>query len=204
MKRLLFPVLLLLSLPLYAQDRPKFGVVLSGGGAKGAAHIGVLKAMEEAGLRPDFIAGTSMGSMVGGLYAIGFSADEIEQILLNIDWNLVLSNQVPLNCISFEEKEYYNRYLVEFPIEGYHLKLPSGLYARPNRHKAPGGSIRFGTAFYGTSFAIRAAFGRRFQSLCDHRRQTTIARTPAKQRLPLPNHGRSGGAGRYFGRCANG
>ena len=57
--------------------------------------MGVLKAMEEAGLRPDFIAGTSMGSVVGGLYAIGYSADEIEQILMAMDWDLVLSNQVP-------------------------------------------------------------------------------------------------------------
>ena len=68
--------------------------------------MGVLKAMGEAGLRPDFIAGTSMGSVVGGLYAIGYSADEIEQILMTMDWGLVLSNQVPLNYISFEEKEY--------------------------------------------------------------------------------------------------
>lgn len=89
--------------------------------------MGVLKAMGEAGLRPDFIAGTSMGSVVGGLYAIGYSADEIEQILMAMDWDLVLSNQVPLNYISFEEKEYYNRYLVEFPIEGTSLKLPTGL-----------------------------------------------------------------------------
>ena len=127
MRRILLLFLLCLAFGANAQERPKLGLVLSGGGAKGALHVGVLKAMEEAGLRPDFIAGTSMGSVVGGLYAIGYSADEIEQILMAMDWDLALSNQAPLNYISFEEKEYYNRYLVEFPIEGTSLKLPSGL-----------------------------------------------------------------------------
>jgi len=114
------------SLCLHAQDQ-KIGLVLSGGGAKGIAHIGVLKAMEKAGIRPDYITGTSMGSIVGGLYSIGYSADEIETIVRDMDWNQILSNQVPLNYISFEEKEYYNRYLAEFPFDGYKLKLPSGL-----------------------------------------------------------------------------
>ncbi|MFT6998680.1 MAG: NTE family protein [Cryomorphaceae bacterium] len=117
----LFPFLAL------AQSEPTLGVVLSGGGAKGMAHVGVLKAMEEAGLRPDFIAGTSMGSVVGGLYAIGYSADEIEEIILGIDWNQLLANGVPLNYISFEEKEYYGRYLLEFPVDGIKPKLPTGL-----------------------------------------------------------------------------
>lgn len=110
-----------------AQDHPKIGLVLSGGGAKGIAHIGILRAMEQAGIRPDYITGTSMGSVVGGLYALGYSADEIEEMVREIDWNEILSNNVPLNSISFEEKEYYNRYLVEFPFEGFKLKLPSGL-----------------------------------------------------------------------------
>ena len=69
MPRYLISFLLLFCLSLSAQEQPKLGLVLSGGGAKGLAHVGVLKAMEEAGLRPDFIAGTSMGSIVGGLYA---------------------------------------------------------------------------------------------------------------------------------------
>jgi NTE family protein len=116
-----------LSHQLMAQDQPTLGLVLSGGGAKGIAHVGILKAMEEAGLRPDFIAGTSMGAVVGGLYAIGYSADEIEAIVRKIDWNQVLANGVPLDYISFEEKEYYGRYLLEFPAEGLKLKLPTGL-----------------------------------------------------------------------------
>ncbi len=63
--------------------RPKVGLVLSGGGAKGVAHIGILKAMEEAGLTPDYITGTSMGSIIGGLYSIGYTADELTEIVNN-------------------------------------------------------------------------------------------------------------------------
>ena len=66
-------------------NRPKVGLVLSGGGAKGAAHIGVLKYIEEAGIPIDFIAGTSMGSIVGGMYALGYSSDEIQSIISNLD-----------------------------------------------------------------------------------------------------------------------
>lgn len=108
-------------------NRPKTGLVLSGGGAKGIAHIGIIKAMEKEGLYPDYIAGTSMGSIIGGLYATGYSADQLDTIVRAIDWSLVLSNNIPLNYISYEEKEYYNRYLVEFPIVEGKLKLPSGM-----------------------------------------------------------------------------
>lgn len=117
----------LLNSLVYAQDRPKLGLVLSGGGAKGIAHIGALKAMEEAGLRPDFITGTSMGSVIGSLYALGYSADQIAEMVLDLDWNQVLSNDVPLNYIAFEEKEYYSRYLAGFPIYKGSIALSSGL-----------------------------------------------------------------------------
>ncbi len=108
-------------------DRPKIGLVLSGGGAKGMAHVGVIRAMEKAGIRPDFVVGTSMGSVVGGLYAMGYSADELEQIIRSIDWDLIISNRVSFQNIAFEEKEYYNRYLLEFPIRNGKISLPSGL-----------------------------------------------------------------------------
>ncbi len=108
-------------------DRPKIGLVLSGGGAKGMAHVGVIRAMEKAGIRPDFVVGTSMGSVVGGLYAMGYSSDELEQIIRSIDWDLIISNRVGFETIAFEEKEYYNRYLLEFPIRNGKISLPSGL-----------------------------------------------------------------------------
>ena len=89
-----------------AQDRPKIGLVLSGGGAKGTAHIGVLKEMERAGLYPDYITGTSMGSIVGGLYSIGYSANEIDSIASSMNWSQLLSNTLPLDQIAYEEKPF--------------------------------------------------------------------------------------------------
>ena len=85
-------------------NRPKVGLVLSGGGAKGAAHIGVLKYIEEAGIPIDFIAGTSMGSIVGGMYALGYSSDEIQSIISNLDWNKLISNNVDRTKVSFGRK----------------------------------------------------------------------------------------------------
>jgi NTE family protein len=110
-----------------AQDKPKIGLVLSGGGAKGLAHIGILKSLEEAGITPDYITGTSMGSIMGGLYAIGYSADEIKQIALEADWDRLLSNKSDLNEVVFEEKDYYNRYITELNINGSKFELPKGL-----------------------------------------------------------------------------
>lgn len=103
-------VLMTASIAVYAQDttavkaRPKIGLVLSGGGAKGAAHIGVLKYIEEAGIPIDYIAGTSMGSIVGGLYAMGYSSDEILSIITDVDWDRLISNQVDRQKISYASK----------------------------------------------------------------------------------------------------
>ncbi|MDG1277622.1 MAG: patatin-like phospholipase family protein [Algoriphagus sp.] len=109
------------------QKDTKIGLVLSGGGAKGMAHVGVIRAMEKAGLKADYVVGTSMGSVVGGLYALGYNSDELEQIIKSIDWDLLLSNRVSFESISFEEKEYYNRYLLEFPVVDGEVSFPSGL-----------------------------------------------------------------------------
>lgn len=108
-------------------ERPKIGLVLSGGGAKGIAHVGVLKAMEKEGIRPDYITGTSMGSIIGGLYALGYTADQLDTIIRQIDWGEVLSNNIQLQYIAYEEKEYYNRYLIELPFKDGKPKLPSGV-----------------------------------------------------------------------------
>ena len=81
-------LLLIITPPAFSQDpvssnsRPKIGLVLSGGGAKGAAHIGVIKYLEELEIPIDYIAGTSMGSIVGGMYALGYSSDEILDIII--------------------------------------------------------------------------------------------------------------------------
>lgn len=107
--------------------RPKIGVTLSGGGAKGLAHIGILKAIDSAGLHVDYITGTSMGSIIGSLYAVGYSADSIEKIARNIDWDLLLSNQSSLRSIFMEEKDEYAKYIIELPWVNHRFRLPSGV-----------------------------------------------------------------------------
>src|SRR5437016_2130127 len=107
--------------------RPKIGVTLSGGGAKGLAHIGILKAIDSAGLNVDYLTGTSMGSIIGSLYAIGYSADSIEKITRRIDWDQLLSNQSSLRSIFMEEKDEYSKYIIELPWQKHSFRLPSGL-----------------------------------------------------------------------------
>ena len=131
MKNTLLGLLALLALShLSAQTpdaRPKIGLTLSGGGAKGLAHIGVLKAIDSAGLKIDYITGTSMGSIVGGLYAIGYSADSIEKIARAADWDLLLTNKTSLRSMIMEEKPEYGRYAVELPWVKNKFLLPSGV-----------------------------------------------------------------------------
>ena len=115
-------------------NRPKIGLVLSGGGARGAAHVGVLKVLEENHIPVDVIAGTSFGSIVGGLYAAGYSADELEEILKNIKWQDVLSSQAPRNQRSFRRKQDDQGFLIKFKVgvKNGKLKLPGGLVSTNN------------------------------------------------------------------------
>ncbi|MCP3932714.1 MAG: hypothetical protein GY705_26890 [Bacteroidetes bacterium] len=114
-----------------AQDtlnrRPTIGLTLSGGGAKGIAHIGVLKVLEKAGIQPDYITGTSMGSIIGGFYALGYPADTLEEFILSQNWDRVLSDQIPLNEVIFEEKDFFENHLFEFSFKNFKLQSPSGL-----------------------------------------------------------------------------
>src|ERR1700760_374667 len=107
--------------------RPKIGVVLSGGGAKGLAHIGILKAIDSAGLKVDYITGTSMGSIIGGLYAIGYPADSIEKIARGIDWDLLLSNQSNMRSMIMDEKGEYGRYDIELPWVNHWFRFSTGV-----------------------------------------------------------------------------
>ena len=93
-----------------AHKRPTVAVVLAGGGAKGAAHIGVLKALEEMQIPVDYITGTSMGAYVGGLYATGMSADEIESFIYTVDWNRGYRDRVNRSDRRVRDKEYDDRY----------------------------------------------------------------------------------------------
>lgn len=108
-------------------ERPRIGLVLSGGGAKGLAHIGVLKVLEKHNIPIDYITGTSMGSIVGALYALGYSADAIERIARDINWADIFEGSVNRIDISVEEKDEADRYLLEFPIKNAKVVLPKGL-----------------------------------------------------------------------------
>ena len=107
--------------------RPKIGLTLSGGGAKGLAHIGLLKAIDSVGLTIDYITGTSMGAVVGSLYAAGYSGDEILKIARAIDWNVILTNKSQLKDVRFAEKDDYGKYLVEIPFVKGRFILPRGV-----------------------------------------------------------------------------
>ncbi|RRW40298.1 hypothetical protein EGJ52_22050 [Pseudomonas luteola] len=113
--RYLFLCLLLLlpSLSWSDQAHPKIGLVLSGGAARGLAHIGVLKALEEQGIHVDAIAGTSMGAVIGGLYAAGYKVDEIERIAKEMDWQQVLSDQPPRKDVPFRRKQDDRDFLIK-------------------------------------------------------------------------------------------
>ena len=92
------------------KERVKVGLVLSGGGAKGLAHIGVLKAIEEAGVKIDYIGGTSMGAIVGGLYASGYNATQIDSIFKVSDFDQLLKDYIPRSSKNFYEKENDEQY----------------------------------------------------------------------------------------------
>ncbi|KHT65375.1 hypothetical protein RJ45_01495 [Photobacterium gaetbulicola] len=113
----------------FAEQRPKIGVVLGGGGAKGAAHIGVLKALEDLHIPVDYIAGTSMGAYVGGLYATGMSADEIEALLTSVDWDRGYQDRVMRSDRRVREKQQEDRYQVtsELGFGFWELKAPRGI-----------------------------------------------------------------------------
>ncbi|HYI97402.1 MAG TPA: patatin-like phospholipase family protein [Bryobacteraceae bacterium] len=109
-------------------NRQTVGIALEGGGAKGLAHVGVLQWLEEHHIPVDYIAGTSMGGLIGGLYATGLRPSEIREIVTNIDWNEALAGQTPYEALSFRRKEdlrtYPNR--LELGLRG-GLSVPSGL-----------------------------------------------------------------------------
>ena len=95
---LIFGTLFLINLSGYGQ---KVGLVLSGGGAKGLAHVGVLKTLDSLGVRVDYIAGTSMGAVVGALYASGYTGQQLDSIIRSTNFDLLISDKVPRNSKTF-------------------------------------------------------------------------------------------------------
>ncbi len=106
------------ALPLHAEaiQRKKVALVLSGGGAKGAAHIGAIKVIEEAGIPIDMVVGTSIGAIVGGMYAIGYTPHQLDSLARKLDWELLLSDRVKVMKRSMLEREHSERYLLSVPL----------------------------------------------------------------------------------------
>jgi NTE family protein len=109
--------------------RPRIGLVLSGGGARGAAHVGVLKVLEQLHVPIDAIAGTSMGAVVGGLYASGLSARDIEKIMTSLNWQAAFHDRPPREDLTLRRKQEDENFLVKFPlgVRGHRIVLPKGL-----------------------------------------------------------------------------
>ncbi len=95
--------------------RPRVGIVLSGGGAKGTAHIGALKVIEEAGIPIDIIVGTSMGSIVGGLYAIGYTTEQLDSLVMAQDWKMLLSDKKAAKALDLITREQKSGYILSIP-----------------------------------------------------------------------------------------
>ncbi len=98
------------------ETKPKIALVLSGGGAKGIAHIPLLQTLDSLNIVPDMIIGTSMGSVVGGLYAMGYSGDSIANLTHSLKWGELLGGKTDLNDVSVEEKGEFNKYLIDFDL----------------------------------------------------------------------------------------
>ena len=108
-------------------NRPKIGLVLSGGGAKGFAHIGVMKVLEEEGIDADIVTGTSMGSIIGGLFAIGYSPTEIESLAVTENWTEIFNDTPNRRDLGMELKLNHEKYLLSLPLGKDGVALPSGI-----------------------------------------------------------------------------
>ncbi|SDW24784.1 NTE family protein [Lutibacter oricola] len=129
MKKAFFLVLLFTFSLLQSQTKKdvKVGVVLSGGGAKGFAHVAVLKELEAANVRVDYIGGTSMGAIVGALYASGYSANELDSIIKSLDFMKIISNDLPRKSKPFYEKETGEKYALTLPVKKGKVGIPKAV-----------------------------------------------------------------------------
>jgi len=122
-----FLLLLLLICRLQAMDRPRIGLVLSGGGARGFAHIGVLKMLDSLQIPVDVIAGTSMGGIAGALYAVGYSGLDLEALSCRTDWQEIFTDQPPRRMLPYFQKKETGRYQIDFGVRQLKPVTPSGL-----------------------------------------------------------------------------
>lgn len=131
MKHLFLIAFLLISSLSFSQENSgqdiKVGLVLSGGGAKGLAHIGALKVIEESGVRIDYIGGTSMGAIIGALYASGYSANQLDSIFRQTDFSSLIQDDIPRSAKTFYEKQESEKYALVLPFDKFKVGFPSGL-----------------------------------------------------------------------------
>ncbi|PQJ80128.1 patatin-like phospholipase family protein [Polaribacter porphyrae] len=125
--KLLFFIFLISMVSFSQQKQPKIGLVLSGGGAKGFAHIAILKEIDKAGIQLDYIGGTSMGAIIGGLYAAGYSGLKIEKIVKETDFIKILRDQLPRSTSTFFEKEHGEKTKIALPVSKGKVGLPKGI-----------------------------------------------------------------------------
>ncbi len=124
MKKIFLIILFIPLLSLAQKKQPKVGLVLSGGGAKGLAHVGVLKEIDKAGLQIDYIGGTSMGAIIGGLYSAGYSGVQIERIVDSINLENVLQDVLPRSAKPFFDKEFGEKHAITLPFTKKGIGLP--------------------------------------------------------------------------------
>ena len=113
-------------------DSLKIGLVLSGGGAKGFAHIGVLKVIDSLGIKVDYVAGTSMGAIIGSLYASGYSGKQLDSIFKTLNFEDVISDNLPREAKTFYERDNSEKYAITLPFEKFKIKLPSAISGGQN------------------------------------------------------------------------
>ncbi len=124
---LFFLVYNLNSIHAQEDEQPKVGLVLSGGGAKGFAHIGALKVIDSLGIKIDYISGTSMGAIIGSLYATGYSGKQLESLFNTIDFDELINDKFPRASKPFYERDNSEKYAVSLPFDRFNISLPSAL-----------------------------------------------------------------------------
>ena len=124
-----FGFALSITLPSFAKQRPQVALVLSGGGARGGVHIGVLRVLEREGIPIDLIVGASYGALVGGLYAAGYSVDDLERIVVETDWSEMTRNSPDRRLLNLHRKPIVDRQMLALRLDKFDLKLPYGIFA---------------------------------------------------------------------------
>ena len=139
MKKVILIAFLFISGIVFSQENQpkediKVGLVLSGGGAKGMAHIGALKVIEESGVRIDYIGGTSTGAIIGGLYASGYTAVQIDSLFKAVNFSELIQDDIPRSAKTFFEKYESERYSLTLPFKDFKISLPSSISKGQNMY----------------------------------------------------------------------